>query len=147
MSGEPSNETLKSMIDDLKEKSNERHAEYREIQTKMDKKLDIILEQTTKTNGRVTKLEDTFASMTKIIERHDKALFDEEGVVKSKDRVMWTIKLGKIILPLIILILSSLYAYWFRELKRSIEERPTKEEISQEVVSTLEEKYNLKINE
>ncbi len=144
---EPSNQTLKSMIDDLKEKSNERHAEYKEIQHRMDEKLDIILSQTTKTNGRVTKLEDTITSMANIIERHDKALFEEDGVVKSKDKVMWTITLGKIILPLIILILSSLYAYWFRELKRSIEDRPTVEQISKEVVSTLEEKYVLEINE
>jgi hypothetical protein len=54
---EPSNQTLKVMIETIGKKGDERHEDYKEIQINMDKKLDIILEQTSRTQTKVDKHE------------------------------------------------------------------------------------------
>lgn len=61
---------LKIMLEDLKEKSEERHKDYKErdikfmaLLEKMDTKLDAVVTQTTRTNGRVNKHDWYFKAM------------------------------------------------------------------------------------
>lgn len=118
---EPSNQTLKVMIESLEQKSDARHEDYqrrhdedKENHIKMDAKLDKILEQTIKTNGRVNK--------------HDWYFKASWWLMGTLTTIMF------IGIPL----LYKLYNY-------SLDVRL--KTISEDVVSILQEKYNLEINE
>lgn len=54
---EPTNSELKIMLDNLIDKSDQRHLDYKETHNTMIKTLKEILEQAQKTNGRVNRLE------------------------------------------------------------------------------------------
>lgn len=117
---EPSNQTLKVMIESLEKKGDARHEDYKDRHGKIETKLDNILDQTTKTNGRVTKLEDTTTSITKIIETHNSELFGKEGVVDLKKKAAWAITLTKFVWPGIFILASWALTYYMKDFKRDI---------------------------
>jgi len=123
MNNNPSNETLHAMILDMKEDSKTRHADYKEIQLKMDAKLDKILEQTLKTNGRVNKHDFFFKIM------------------------WWSLGFVASILVIGIPLLYKLYNYSLDQKFKDLEIRQKESYSPAQVVKLLEEKYDLRIYE
>lgn len=106
---------------------------------KQDASLARIEDQTTQHNHRMTKIED------KVSDYHEvKAQVSE--VSKWKIEFMSEIKGMKRIMVILVIILPSListiFILYINHLRESI-----KEDVSSSVVSTLEEKYNLKISQ
>jgi len=110
----PTPNELQIMLNDMKQRSEERHDEYRQHDNEIMQMLKEIKEQTLKTNGRVNKHDWYF-----------KAMWWALGAI-------WTVTL--IGIPL----LYNLFT-WSLDVKLKY--------ASQQVVSLLEEKYDLKVNE
>jgi hypothetical protein len=116
---------LKIMLEDLKEKSEERHKDYKErdikfmaLLEKMDTKLDAVVIQTTKTNGRVNKHDWYF-----------KAMWWATGAA-------WTL-----------VVIGAPLMWGAIKMQIKIISEQVSQEQAKVNLQTLEDKYDLKINE
>lgn len=102
----------------------------------------------TYTNGRVTKLEEVVANLTKLIERHDKDLYGEDGVIRSMDKARGSWKTLNFIWSFVVILISTIFTLYIKDLKRNILDsvNTSTDQTVQKAVSILEEKFNLNEN-
>lgn len=123
---EPKNGELKIMLDFLKE------AVQRIEETGKDTNA-----KASYTNGRVTKLEDAVKAITDLIQKHDKALFDEDkGVISIMQQVKGSLTLGKIIVGIMVVIVPTAVGLYIKDFKSRV---------ASEVLSTIKSEYNIAV--
>jgi hypothetical protein len=143
MSGEPSNETLKSMIDDIRKASDERHGDYKEERKQTERMLKDISDTVNKikdnhaeTEKNLALLLDWSVEAKKVIESNSKSI----GQLQKKDYMV----MGAAF------VLSAIGVTFVTLFIKDIVRQTVKEETQrtpQEVVQFLESNYNIKINE
>lgn len=101
--------------------------------------LDKILEQTSKTNGRVTKLEDKTADYQPLKELVETF---KDWKIDTMGRINGATKIIGIILVIIPVIFGAFFTYYMKDLKSSLIQ-----ETSANVISTLQAEYNIKITQ
>ena len=139
---EPTNRELKIMLDNVLEKHEEKTRNIVEALQRIEKTGNDTNEQARYTNGRVTKLEDAFANITKIIDRNDSDLNGDNGLVKWRERLWGVFKMTSILLIPVSIVLGWLFTLFINDLKSQINE-----EVSNKVVQALENKYTINIRD
>ena len=137
---EPTNRELKIMLDNVLEKHEEKTRNITEALQRIEKTGNDTNEQARYTNGRVIKLEDAFANITKIIDRNDSDLNGNDGLVKWRERLWGIFKITSILLIPISAVLGWLFTLFIKDLKSQINE-----EVSNKVVQALEDNYTVDI--
>lgn len=97
-------------------------------------------EKAGKTNGRVTKLEDTALALSELVKKHNDTLYnDEKGIVPTFQKIKGAIISWKVIYPVSIILVSTLSGLYIYKIKNEIilETRKQSYEVSYEVTNQV----------
>ena len=145
-------EYISSKIDDMKESVKELHDELKEVHTTAKQGL----EQATKTNGRVNRLEEAFVQLSDLVKKQESSLNEQSKTIHSHDEMLlstdvtskitekrnklqWSIV--KWSLPFVVSFLG-----YFGYLYMEHVQKQLVADTSVAVVQSLSDKYNIKIN-
>jgi hypothetical protein len=140
MADEPTNGVLAEMIHGLKVTNDERHAYIIKGIDEVKDKVEKTIVQTTKTNGRVTLLEEVEKKLSMILDTHEGLLNGKDGFLSWKDRSWGIIKTISLIAVPFTILIGWLFTLYVNNLRVNINT-----EVSQQVVQLLEEKYDLSV--
>lgn len=144
----PTPNELQIMLNDMKDRSEERHTEYRKRDDEIVEILKEIKGQLSQISERLFITENASKSLSETISRHDKILNDDkEGLLSWRNKITGSLTTIKIIYPIFAVLLSTLLGLYIKDLKTQIKAEVNPEKIAENVVVTLEEKFNLKVNE
>lgn len=143
MSGEPSNETLKSMIDDIRKASDERHGDYKEERKQTERMLKDI-------SDTVNKIKDNHAETEKNLALLLDWSVEAKKVIESNSTSIGQLQKRDYMVMGAFFVLSAIgvtfVTLFIKDIVREVVAEE-KEEIPAEVVRILEDTYHLNIKD